>query len=68
MIDSEYVAHMISHHNTALELSELIIVSTKNSQILTLEQLIILDQSKEIFELDVNKVLLSPPIIFKKNH
>lgn len=66
MTDSEYVTHMISHHNTALELSELIIVSTKNSQILTLAQLIILDQSKEIFELDVNKVLLSPPIIFKK--
>jgi len=51
MTDSEYVTHMISHHNTALELSELIIVSTKNSQILALAQLIILDQSKEIFEL-----------------
>ena len=51
MTDSEYVTHMISHHNTALELSELIIISTKNSQILALAQLIILDQSKEIFEL-----------------
>ena len=51
MTDSEYVIHMISHHNTALELSELIIVSTRNSQILALAQLISLDQSKEIFEL-----------------
>jgi uncharacterized protein (DUF305 family) len=51
MTDSEYVTHMIAHHNTALELSNLIIVSTKNSQILALAQLIILDQSKEFFEL-----------------
>ena len=51
MGDSEYVKHMISHHNTALELSKLVIVSTKNSQILTLAQIIHLDQSKEIFEL-----------------
>jgi len=42
---------MISHHNTALELSKLIIVSTQNSQILTLAQTINLEQSKEIFEL-----------------
>ena len=42
---------MISHHNTALELSKLIISSTKNSQILALAQTINLDQSKEIFEL-----------------
>jgi hypothetical protein len=42
---------MISHHNTALELSKLVIVSTKNSQILALAQIINLDQSKEIFEL-----------------
>jgi len=49
--DSQYVKHMISHHNTALELSKLVIVSTKNSQILTLAQIIHLDQSKEIFEL-----------------
>lgn len=51
MTDSQYVKHMISHHNTALELSKLIIVSTKNSQILALAQIINLDQSKEIFEL-----------------
>jgi len=51
MTDTDYVRHMISHHNTALELSNLIIISTKNSQILALAQIIILDQSKEIFEL-----------------
>jgi hypothetical protein len=51
MTNEQYVKHMISHHNTALELSKLIIVSTKNPQILALAQLINLDQSKEIFEL-----------------
>ena len=51
MNDLEYVKHMISHHNTALELSKLIIESTKNTQILALAQIISLDQSKEIFEL-----------------
>jgi hypothetical protein len=51
MNDSEYVKHMIAHHNTALELSKLIIISTKNHQILVLAQIISLDQSKEIFEL-----------------
>jgi len=38
-----------ANHNTALELSNLIIISTRNSQILA--QIIILYQSKEIFEL-----------------
>jgi uncharacterized protein (DUF305 family) len=42
---------MISHHNTALELSKLIIESTKNNQILALAETINLEQSKEIFEL-----------------
>jgi len=51
MNDLQYVKHMISHHNTALELSKLIIESTKNSQILALAQTINLDQSKDIFEL-----------------
>jgi hypothetical protein len=51
MSDSLYVKHMISHHNTALELSKLLIESTNNSQILALAQTINLDQSKEIFEL-----------------
>jgi uncharacterized protein (DUF305 family) len=51
MTDLQYVKHMISHHNTALELSKLVIVSTKNSQILTLAQIINLNQSKEMFEL-----------------
>jgi uncharacterized protein (DUF305 family) len=51
MDDSQYVNHMISHHNTALELAKLVIVSTKNSQILALAQIIHLDQSKEIFKL-----------------
>ena len=51
MTDSEYVTHMISHHNTALELSKLIIVSTKNPQILAIAETINLEQSKEIFEL-----------------
>ena len=51
MDDLQYVKHMISHHNTALELSKLIIESTKNPQILALAQTINLDQSKVIFEL-----------------
>lgn len=51
MDDELYVNHMISHHNTALELSKLVIKSTKNSTILALAQIIHLDQSKEIFEL-----------------
>jgi uncharacterized protein (DUF305 family) len=51
MTDLQYVSHMISHHNTALELSKLIIMSTKNSKILILAQIINLSQSKEIFEL-----------------
>ena len=51
MSDLEYLKHMISHHNTALELSKLVIVSTKNSQILALAHIINLSQSKEIFEL-----------------
>jgi uncharacterized protein (DUF305 family) len=51
MSDSEYVKHMISHHNTALELSKLIIASTKNPQILAIAETINLDQAKEIFEL-----------------
>jgi len=51
MSDSMYIKHMISHHNTALELSKLIIKSTTNQQILVLAQIISLDQTKEIFYL-----------------
>ena len=51
MNDYEYVNHMISHHNTALLLSKLLIESTKNSQLLIIAQTINMDQSKEIFEL-----------------
>jgi uncharacterized protein (DUF305 family) len=51
MNDLQYVKHMISQHNTALELSKLIIVSTKNSQILAIAQIIKLEQTKEMFEL-----------------
>ena len=51
MNDLEYVKHMISHHNTALELSKLIIESITNSKILAFAQIISIDQSKEIFEL-----------------
>jgi len=51
MSDEMYVNHMISHHNTALELSKLIIKSTTNQQILVLAQIISLDQAKEIFYL-----------------
>jgi uncharacterized protein (DUF305 family) len=51
MSDSMYIKHMISHHNTALELSKLIIKSTTNQQILSLAQIISLDQTKEIFYL-----------------
>jgi len=51
MNDLEYVKHMISHHNTALKLSKLAIISTQNAQILGLAQTINVYQSKEIFEL-----------------
>jgi len=51
MSDSMYIKHMISHHNTAIELSKLIIRSTTNQQILVLAQIISLDQTKEIFYL-----------------
>ena len=51
MSDSQYVKHMISHHDTALKLSKLAIISTQNSRILVLAHNINLNQSKEIFEL-----------------
>jgi len=46
-----YIKHMISHHNTALELSKLIIKSTSNHKLFVLAQIISLDQTKEIFYL-----------------
>jgi len=49
MNENEYIKHMLSHHNTALLLSELIIKSTKNSKIFILAQTIYLDQSREMF-------------------
>jgi hypothetical protein len=51
MSDSMYIKHMISHHNTALELSKLIIKSTSNHKLFVLAQIISLDQTKEIFYL-----------------
>jgi uncharacterized protein (DUF305 family) len=49
--DKQYVDHMVAHHNSGIQLSKLVIKSTKEPKILMLAQNIILDQEKEMFEL-----------------
>ena len=49
--DKQYVDHMVAHHKSGIELSKLVIKSTKEPKILMLAQNIILDQEKEMFEL-----------------
>ena len=51
LTDKEYINHMIAHHKSGVELSKLVMKSTKEPKILTLAQNIILDQEKEMFEL-----------------
>lgn len=50
--DSDFVKQMISYHNTAVELSKLLIRSTKEPRLFVLAQTIIADQQKEMFELN----------------
>lgn len=49
--DSEYVDHMISHHNSAVALSKLLIKSTNEPRLFVLAQTIVADQQKDMFEL-----------------
>jgi uncharacterized protein (DUF305 family) len=50
--DSDYVKHMVSHNNTAVELSKLLLRSTKEPRLFVLAQTVIADQQKEMFELN----------------
>jgi len=51
LTDKEYIDHMVPHHKSGVELSKLIIKSTKEPKILAFAQNIVLDQEKEMFEL-----------------
>lgn len=51
LTDKDYVDHMISHHQSGLDLSKLVLKSTQEPRIFMLAQNIILDQEKEMFEL-----------------
>jgi uncharacterized protein (DUF305 family) len=50
--DNDYVKHMVSHHNSAVQLSKLLVRSTKEPRLFVLAQTIISDQNKEMFELN----------------
>ncbi len=52
LTDKEYVDHMVSHHKSGVELSKLLLKSTKEPRLLHLAQNIILDQEKEMFQLN----------------
>jgi uncharacterized protein (DUF305 family) len=47
--DKEYVEHMINHHNSAIDLADLVLSSTNEPRILMLAQNIILNREKEAF-------------------
>ena len=49
--DNEYIAHMMEHHKSGIDLAKLAIKSTKEPKLLMLAQTIILDQEKDIFML-----------------
>lgn len=51
LTNKDYVDHMISHHQSGLDLSKLVLKSTQEPRIFMLAQNIILDQEKEMFEL-----------------
>lgn len=49
--DKDYVAHMVEHHKSGIDLAKLAVKSTKEPKILVLAQTMILDQEKEIFQI-----------------
>ena len=52
LTDKEYVDHMVSHHKSGVELAKILLKSTKEPRLLLLSQTIILDQEKEMFQLN----------------
>ena len=50
--DSEYLEHMIPHHQVAIDMSKLLIPHSKNPDILTLCRKIIRNQEFEIYEMN----------------
>lgn len=49
--EEEYIDHMVAHHKSGVDLSKLLLKSTKEPRLLLLSQTIILDQEKEMFQL-----------------
>jgi uncharacterized protein (DUF305 family) len=52
LTEKEYVDHMVAHHKSGVELAKLLVKSTKEPRLLLLAQTIILDQEKEMFQLN----------------
>jgi uncharacterized protein (DUF305 family) len=52
LTEKEYVDHMVAHHKSGVELAKLLLKSTKEPRLLLLAQTIILDQEKEMFQLN----------------
>lgn len=52
LTDTEYADHMISHHKSGIDLAKLLLKSTNEPRLLLLAQTIILDQEKEMFQLN----------------
>jgi len=50
--EKEYVDHMVAHHKSGVDLAKLLLKSTKEPRLLLLAQTIILDQEKEMFQLN----------------
>ena len=52
LTDSEYLEHMIPHHQVAIDMSKLLMPHSKNPDILALCRKIIRNQEFEIYEMD----------------
>jgi uncharacterized protein (DUF305 family) len=52
LTEKEYVDHMVAHHKSGVDLAKLLLKSTKEPRLLSLAQTIILDQEKEMFQLN----------------
>lgn len=52
LTEKEYVDHMVAHHKSGVDLAKLLLKSTKEPRLLLLAQTIILDQEKEMFQLN----------------
>ncbi len=50
--DKEYIDHMVAHHKSGVELAKLLLKSTNEPRLLLLAQTMILDQEKEMFQLN----------------